>query len=595
MILQETLGITVAVMGIVSFPIVAVANTYTLTAEGEQLVFEAAPELGYVIGGNFSSPYFEVKIKGRQRHVGILPELVIRVKPNVEMEEIHALCRSMNLAIIKPMEFTTQEYLLEVLGLDVDAVFAAVNKLNTQALVEWAWPNILYKPILSGQAPSGGPVPDRQMLAGVQVQGANNPGVFPNDQYFPEQWYLHNTGQVCMYGSGGTPNADINATEAWKITTGDPNVVIAVFDTGVDSKHPDLVNNLLPGYDFWEYDDLPDPSPEVSLDNANYAHGTACAGLIAAMGNNNIGVTGVTWNCGIMPIRRSCIMADGQEIEVSEADTATAFRWAAFHGADILSNSWLQAIPQPILHSAILDIIKPGGLGRNGKGCVVLFAAGNSETGLGFWPALYPEVITVGATDHDDIRWYYSNYGPELDIVAPSGGLVAEDIPGGFQFSTDISGAYGVNDKGMSWVYGPILDLDMDYRVFGGTSGACPVAAGVAALMLSVEPNLTNEEVRHFLTRSAKDLGAPGRDDYYGWGRVDARAALDMVLAKRADLDNDWRVDLDDLVTLIESWGTDDPWADIAPATKRDGVVDDQDLELMMRYWNVEIPEMDAG
>ena len=99
---------------------------------------------------------------------------------------------------------------------------------------------------------------------------------------------------------------------------------------------------------------------------------------------------------------------------------------------------------------------------------MVLFAAGNSGTSRGWWPALYPEVITVGATDHDDIRWYYSNYGRELDIVAPSGGRRVEDIPGGFQFSTDISGDYGVNNKGMPGVYGPMLDLDTDYRVFGG-------------------------------------------------------------------------------------------------------------------------------
>ena len=134
----------------------------------------------------------------------------------------------------------------------------------------------------------------------------------------------------------------------------------------------------------------------------------------------------------------------------------------------------------------------------------------------------------------------------------------------------------------------------LNYNTLGGTSSACPIAAGVAALILSIEPDLTNHEVRHFLERSAKDLGDTGRDDYYGWGRVDARAALDMVLAKRADLNDDWRVDLDDLVILIESWETNDVLADIAPATKRDGIVDDQDLELLMRYWQVEIPEMDA-
>ena len=126
----------------------------------------------------------------------------------------------------------------------------------------------------------------------------------------------------------------------------------------------------------------------------------------------------------------------------------------------------------------------------------------------------------------------------------------------------------------------------------GGTSGAGPVVAGVAALILSVEPELTNEEVRHFLERSAIDLGEPGRDDYYGWGRVDARAALDMVLAKRCDLNNNWKVDEMDLAILNEAIDTNDLSADIAPSAKRDGIVDDQDLELVMQYWQIEIPEM---
>ena len=650
MIAPKTLGITLSVMLFVFVPLVAVANTYTLTAEGEQVVFEAVPELGYVtklsnkkdsfmsvVGsplrdvldarrlpirdrGNvwavenaesantnretvarlrkdsriaYIAPMFSVDGES----VGVIPEIVVKVVQGIDQEEVQALCEAMNLAIIKPMEFTTQEYLLEVLGPDAGAVFAAVQWLEEVSIVEWAWPNTLHKPILSGQPLLGGFAAAEQWSAEVQMQVANDPGVFPDDEYFPEQWYLHNTGQICMYGSGGTPNADINAPEAWEITTGDPNIIVALPDTGVDADHPDLINNMVPGYDFWENDDQPDGSPEVLLDNEVYGHGTGCAGLIAATGNNAIGVTGVTWNCKIMPIR---IETADSRIELadrvcSDVEIADAFRWMAHHGADVISNSWGFGANVPITHSAIKDITKLNGAGREGKGCVVLDASGNSGKSRVRFIGRYPEVISVGATDHDDIRWYYSNYGPELDIVAPSGGLVTEDIPGGFQFSTDISGPNGVNDKGMSWVYGPILDLHMDYRVFGGTSGACPVAAGVAALILSVEPNLTNEEVRHFLTRSAKDLGDPGRDNEYGWGRVDARAALDMVLAKRADLDNDWKVDLDDLILLIESWGTDDPWADIAPATKRDGVVDDRDLELMMRYWDVEIPEIDAG
>jgi hypothetical protein len=110
--------------------------------------------------------------------------------------------------------------------------------------------------------------------------------------------------------------------------------------------------------------------------------------------------------------------------------------------------------------------------------------------------------------------------------------------------------------------------------------------------MLSVEPNLTSDEARHFLERSAKDLGDPGRDDYCGWGRVDARAALDMVLAKRCDLNNDWKVDEEDQAILMKAMETNDLSADIAPAAKRDGVVDANDLELLTRYLGTAIPEL---
>jgi hypothetical protein len=119
-----------------------------------------------------------------------------------------------------------------------------------------------------------------------------------------------------------------------------------------------------------------------------------------------------------------------------------------------------------------------------------------------------------------------------------------------------------------------------------------PVVAGVAALILSVEPNLTDDEVRHFLERSAKDLGAPGRDDYYGWGRVDARAALDMVLAKRADLNNDWKVDFGDFAVFAECWKTDDLRGDIGPVPRPDGTLDVRDLGLIGEYWLTEIPEI---
>jgi len=548
--------------------------------------------------------------------VAVIPEIVVRVKPGTEIEQVQQLCRTARCTIKKRMEFTTQEYLLEVLGPDAEAVFAAVEELGQAPKVEWACPNTASRLRPAGEAVSTEKLSQNatchserseeslisagqtlrfaqgdsfEIASNARLYSQDSPqdalggsapsGVIPNDEYFPMQWHLHNTGQ-----SGGTPGADIRAPEAWEITTGEPNIVIAVIDCGVDLNHPDLINNLVPGYDFYDNDYQPGPA----LDHPSNAHGTMCAGLIAAQGNNGIGVTGVTWNCKIMPIRLIHRMPNGTVAITTEADRATGFRWAANKRADILSNSWTWNVAAPIFHSALLDVTRDGGIGRGGKGCIVLFAADN-QSGPVPYPTKYPEVIGVGATHHDDVRWYYSNYGPELDLVAPSGGLSYADwLPTKgmvWPWTTDISGPAG-------WNMDPFYPNILDYQPSVGTSGACPVAAGVAALILSIEPNLNSDEVRHFLERSAKDLGAPGRDDYYGWGRVDARAALDMVLAKRADLNNDWKVDFSDFAVFAKCWKTDDLRGDIGPIPRPDGVLDVRDLALMGEYWLKEIPEL---
>jgi len=400
-----------------------------------------------------------------------------------------------------------------------------------------------------------------------------------HDEYFPLQWHLHNAGQ-----SGGTPGVDINATEAWELTTGDPNIVVAVLDSGVEMNHRDLISNLVQGYDFVNGDSIPEPVGAKAID----AHGTVCAGLIAAQGNNGVVVIGVSWKCKIMPIAIATWPDPGL---IASSEIATAFRWAAANGADVLSNSWAEDVVSPIVYSAIVDVTAPGGRGRGGKGCVLIAAAGN-DGGPVLHPAAYAEVIAIGATNHNDLRWYYSNRGPNLDLMAPSGGISDADwlLTDGkdWMWTTDITGVSGYSE----WNSQDGWESEMlDYNAGGGTSTACPVAAGVAALMLSVEPDLTNREVQHFLERSAKDLGDPGRDDYYGWGRVDARAALDMVLAKRTDLNGDWKVDWRDFAVLAQFWRTSGPEGDVGPAPRPDGSVDVHDVILMGQYWLEEIPE----
>jgi len=534
---------------------------------------------------NGAAEYVAPLFSSNGETVAIIPEIVVRVKPGTAIEQVQELCKTADCAIKKRMEFTEQEYLLDVLGPDAEAVFAAVEELGQAPEVEWACPNTASRLRLAGETVSAWDRVYAQDSGQGAASGSATSGVIPNDEYFPMQWHLHNTGQ-----SGGTPGADIRTPEAWEITTGDPNIVIAVIDSGVESKHPDLINNLVPGYDFYDDDDQPDPS----LDHYENAHGTAAAGLIVAQGNNGVGVAGVTWNCKIMPVRILRILANGDGVWTSEADTATALRWAGAHGADILSNSWAwEKTPAPILHSGIVDVTKLGGLGRNGKGCVVLFCMGNEAQPIAWYPQRYPEVITVGATDHNDQRSFYSTYGPDLDIMAPGGGGVVNNSEEEYErLSTDLLWTTDIlGDVGLSIFNENAALLDYTEKM-SGTSGAAPIAAGVAALILSIEPNLTNDEVRHFLERSAKDLGEPGWDDYYGWGRVDARAALDMVLAKRADLNNDWKVDLRDFSLLAQFWKTGESSADIAPASRRDGTVDIKDVVLMAEYWLREIPEL---
>jgi thermitase len=429
----------------------------------------------------YSAPLFSVN----GQTVAVLPEIVVRITGD-NQADLKQQCELSDLSIKQQMAFSNQEYLLDVTGADANAVFGAVEQLMRLSYVEWAAPNLAFKPMLLGQ-------------------------VIPNDTYFSKQWHLNNTGQ-----SGGKTCADVNAPEAWTITTGDPNIVIAVLDTGVDVHHPDLVANIVAGYDFVDDDNIPIPATGL----ADNAHGTMCAGLAAACGNNKIGVCGVAWNCKIMPVR----IADANSF-ITDADIATAIRWAAEHGADILSNSWGATYLSESIHSAIQDVTRQGGIGRNGKGCIVVGAAGN-DGGNVLYPAAYPSVIAVGATDNSDNHWYYSNFGPELDIVAPSGGVREDYFLYGkaFLWTTDITGIYGYS------MYN--LDISMlDYSdIMSGTSGACPLVAGAAALVLSVKPNLTSTQVKRILCDSSVDLGTTGYDEYYGYGRLDAGAAVNMAL-----------------------------------------------------------------
>lgn len=239
----------------------------------------------------------------------------------------------------------------------------------------------------------------------------------PGDQYFPWQYYFHNTGQT-----GGQPDADIDAPEAWSISKGNSNIVIAVIDEGVED-HPDLPQSRLTvGYDALNgQSGIGEGVPE-----GNENHGMACAGLIAAT-HNSIGIAGLAPNCKIMPIR----IADGYGTFTSLGNIAAAFDftwdpnvnpYGVF--ADVLSNSWGgdHDVNDPMFINFRQAVERAMTQGRNGKGCVVVFAAGNNPTHIAT-TATIPGVLTVGATDKSDNQQFYSPAGAEMDVVAPSGSV----------------------------------------------------------------------------------------------------------------------------------------------------------------------------
>jgi subtilisin family serine protease len=327
---------------------------------------------------------------------------------------------------------------------------------------------------------------------------------------YPQQYYLNNTGQ-----NGGTAGIDINVLPAWNITNGNSNIVVAVIDQGVDRNHEDIGNRVVDGYTIRNPLGLGAPQNENNLDSKG--HGTACAGIIGAS-NNTIGIRGIASNINILPVNIVPDLAfiDGWGRLVSgfgsNIEIAQAINWA-WHRADILSNSWGGNLNSNEIISAI-DSART--YGRNGKGTIVVFASGNSypNTPDVSFPGNVNGVITVGAINKSGTIWNYSQRGASMDLVAPTGNVNLQ----GDVTTTDRMGAFGYNNNG-------------NYlNNFGGTSAACPQVAGVAALMLSANPDLTETQVRTSLQNTARDLGASGFDNTYGYGLVNASAALNAIL-----------------------------------------------------------------
>ena len=308
--------------------------------------------------------------------------------------------------------------------------------------------------------------------------------------YYSQQWGLKNTGQL-----GGTIGIDINVEPAWNITNGNPNIKVAVIDNGIDLDHVDLAENILSGYDALE---LGSNGGYSGNDN----HGTACAGIIAAA-DNSIGIKGIANKCKIIPVR----MFSGNTFSYDQRCVNSVI-YAIENNASVLSCSWGGGSDFTPLTNAINTAATQG---RNGKGCVVVFASGNGWSSTVSYPANLSNVIAVGSINRYGIRAGFSNYGDALDVVAPGVEIATTNTNNGYT------------------------------QTFTGTSAACPHVAGVAALMLSVNPNLTSTQVKNIIEQTAQEIGNYSYNnssahpngtwnDQMGYGLVDAYAAVNAAL-----------------------------------------------------------------
>ncbi|MBX2862780.1 MAG: S8 family serine peptidase [Leptolyngbyaceae cyanobacterium MAG.088] len=466
-------------------------------------------------------------------HLYLLNQLTVQFSTGLALRDIDELTTELGLIREKGLDGSKRTYVFRVGKTAVENPIKLANRLMRIAQVLVAEPNIVV---------------------------STAPLYRPKDQLYDQQWHLHHQG-----GRGLAVNSHISAERAWDITRGSRSVVIAVSDDAFDLNHPDLLGmgKLVAPSDLKNSDGLPMPSQEYEN------HGTAVAGLAVAE-ETGTGVVGVAPGCSFMPIQTTGYL-DDESIE-------RLFDWAIAQGASVISCSWSPAaVYFPLSLRQRNAINRAATQGRNGKGCVVLFSAGNANRPLNGkvrelgWPqnairgvtqwlggfAMHPDVITVSACTSLNRKAVYSNWGKHISVAAPSnngppnmslpnlgqvetGPVIKAEFDGLAMTTADRTGRTGYSRS--------------DYTSgFGGTSSACPVVAGVVGLMLSANPDLEAGDVKQILQDTADkiedttpdpQLGLTygtydnrGHSRWFGYGKINAykavKAARDRYLANR--------------------------------------------------------------
>lgn len=450
-------------------------------------------------------------------------KIIVRFKPEAQAADIDALLDRHALKLLKSYEHRPNTYLVQVTNTSGENPLKVSNRLADDPLVESAEPNLINRFL---------------------------PAWRPTDSHFQRQWHLEATDGPQLLAL-----ASVRAPAAWDVTRGSRSVVVAVMDDGFDLDHPDFqgIGKIVQPRDYSDDDGSPLPGSD------DY-HGTPCAGVAIAESNGN-GVVGLAPDCAFMPVRFPLNVEDNALIEIfSEVG-----RYAR-----VISCSWG---PPPVdaglaqdVRDCLSQLAATGG--PDGRGCVILFAAGNFNAPLndpvnagGFvWRdysglirtttgpilngfAWHPDIVCVAASTSINRHSAYSNWGAEVNVCAPSDNFHPLDpqtfVPGRGIWTTD-NEAVGSGFTSNSRFTGE----------FGGTSSATPLAAGVAALLLSANPDLTAREVREIMEQTADKIEDPnpdivlvtnrgqyqnGRCDWFGFGKINAAAAVEAARDRLAE------------------------------------------------------------
>ena len=351
----------------------------------------------------------------------------------------------------------------------------------------------------------------------------------PSDASFAQQWALENTGQT-VGDIVGTPDADINARGAWHLSTGSATTIVAILDGGVNP-HQQFADRMLPGIN------IPAQTTDTTDNCSN--HGTMTAGVIAAAGNDAIGIAGIDWNTRILPV----VVLDGCSGVTSWF--AQGLTWATDQGANVINCSLQYNNSTTVMQNAVLY--------AHASGVAIVAASGNmGEAGITY-PAKYVEVIGVGSLNAADAIYSTSGVGQGVDVEAPG---------------VDVLSTSGLNE----------------YAISTGTSIAAPHATATIALLHAVVPQIPCTQLRVFLEATCHDVGEPGPDGVSGMGRIDAGAAIRLARAVYlGDINGGGTVGGDDLAIMLGAWGPCD--FNCSADLDDDGFIGGGDLAILLSRW----------